>query len=174
METLFENKYTKDKTSVREYLNYFYWKKPILLMLNILFALLFVFTIVSIFLPAIFPYNNDLKALYIVLPLFIWTVNITRYFKALKLSVMRDREINNGNPIDMHYIVSDDKVEVHCESIETKNSVSIFQVKKVVKTKNFIILVTEAKLSFVLKKDSFIKGTPEELIEFLKSKGLKI
>ena len=172
METHFENKYTKDKESIREYLNYFYFRKPILMVLNIFFALIFVFTVASFFYPPIFPYSG-LKALYIVLPLFIWTVTILRYFKALKLSVMRDREINNGNQIDMHYIVSDEKVEVCCESIETKNSVYLSQVKKVVKTKNFIILITEAKLSFVLRKDSFTKGTSEGLLYFLRKKGIK-
>ena len=172
MEIHFENKYTRDKDSIREYLNYFCFKRPLLMVLNIFLAFIFLFTAASFFYPPIFPFSAS-KDLYIVLPLFIWTVNILRYFKALKLSVMRDREINNGNPIDMHYIVSDEKVEVCCESIETKNSVYLSQLKKVVKTKNFIILITEAKLSLVLKKDSFTKGTPDELLSFLRKKGFK-
>jgi hypothetical protein len=173
MESLFENKHTRDEACMKEYFKYFYFGKPVLMVISIFFAIGFIFGIVSVFYPEI-PFNNTLRAIYIFTPLFVWTVNILRYFKAVKISIMRDRETNNGSLVEILYIVSDEKVEVICESKGMKNSVCFSQIKKVIKTKSLIILITEARLSLIFKNDSFIKGTSEEFLSFLKNKGFKV
>ena len=47
-------------------------------------------------------------------------------------------------------------------------------VNKAIQTKNLIILETKAKLFYVFAKDGFTKGSKEDFVAFLQSKGIKI
>lgn len=45
---------------------------------------------------------------------------------------------------------------------------------KAVQTENLILLRSKANLIYIFRKDTFIKGTHEEFIMFLRGKGIKI
>ena len=46
------------------------------------------------------------------------------------------------------------------------------KVKKIAQTKSLIILRSQANFWYILPKNTFTKGTAEEFLAFLKSKGL--
>lgn len=46
------------------------------------------------------------------------------------------------------------------------------KIKKVFQTKNYYICISESKLAYALKKDSFTKGTAKEFEDFLKCRSI--
>lgn len=42
------------------------------------------------------------------------------------------------------------------------------------KTKNLILLQSKASLIYIFRKDTFTKGTTDDFVIFLRSKGIKI
>ena len=56
--------------------------------------------------------------------------------------------------------------------LDNDTNIEFKNIEKVIKTKNYYILVSKAKLGIALKKDSFIKGTANEFEKFLKQKKL--
>ena len=54
------------------------------------------------------------------------------------------------------------------------NKMELSSIKKVVQTKNLILVFTKARLVWILRKDTFGDRSKEEFLAFLRGKGLKI
>ena len=50
-------------------------------------------------------------------------------------------------------------------------TIQLKNINNVIKTKNYYILITKAKLRIAIKKDGFIKGTAEKFEKFLTEKN---
>ena len=67
--------------------------------------------------------------------------------------------------------VYEDKL-VHCSTLGTRQDLELSRIKKVVKTKSYILLQSNANLLYVFDKNGFTKGTLEEFLDFLRKKKL--
>lgn len=95
------------------------------------------------------------------------------YDKNVKTQLRRDNELYGGMTIEVQMIVTGEYVKM-VKINGTENEVSFSNIKRAVQTRNLILLESEAKLVYVFRKDSFVKGSAEEMISFLKGKGIKV
>ena len=172
METIFENKYTVTKELYNEI--YIYWffirpfKTPSSIAVCCFIALLFIIGILSILFPHIF----DKSFRMFILPAIIWTIIILIKYRSIESIYKRNLELNHGKLGEFILFVTEN--EILDISEETKLITNFSHIKEISKTKKyyFIYIQTPKKL-IPFKKDSFIKGTPEEFENFIRSKGFK-
>ena len=93
------------------------------------------------------------------------------YIKNENLAYRRDLERNQGNPIQIKLLISENSINIY--TIPNKNtSLEFVNIERVIKTKNYYIFISKAKLWVAVKKEAFSKGTLKEFEEFLKKKKL--
>ena len=172
MNIFFENQYTRNKDYHKEIITYSYLKTPMSVVVYIIVALFFIPFVISLFFPSVLPFENSSK-FYVLFLLIGPAVRITSYFKALEIGYKRDLENNNGEAIEIKIIATNDGIESCRVNSESNNHFSYKSIRKIIKTHNYFLLLTEAKQYIVFKKDGFIKGTPEEFLPFIKSKVTK-
>lgn len=168
MESIFENQYTVSKDFYNEFFTYSYFKKPPLLFLNLLLAVGFIGEVVFL----ITGHRNNSINFIVIVPLF-WAINLIRFLRAKKNSIGSDFETNNGKPHEVKYIVTNEGI--NCYSITTGADIKIAfsLIKKAYITKNYYVLITPSKQCWIFKKDGFTKGSPNDFLPFLASKGIR-
>ena len=72
----------------------------------------------------------------------------------------------------MSVCISEEKIVLSDLGNNTELKLSVM--KMAFGTKNYIVLITKANHMIILKKDSFTKGSSDELVEFFKQKGVKV
>ena len=168
MELLFENSHTREKEFFKEMALYLCFKRPFAIIGNICAIILLVSNIPLLFL-------NEHRAIHIyiiIVSLLIILVGVLGYFKYIKAWYSRELEMRGTQGIIVYTIeVYPDKL-VHSSSLGTRQELELSQIKKVVKTKNYIYLQSTANLLYVFDKKGFTIGTVEEFLSFLKAKKL--
>ncbi len=169
----FENKYIRDEKLMKEFFAYHFFKKPSALITNFIVApLLFVYSLFMIIaLPSSYGEKN-IFFITLVSSVVIVFIAFFAYFQNTKTLISREKEMNGGDFFEITTAVTDYNIIQSTEKSESK--IEFTSIKKVILTKNLIILMTKSKLGFILKLNSFTLGTPDELLDFLRSKGFKI
>ena len=172
MDTLFENQYKETKALIREIYSYLHLRTPLFFVLNICIGSLFIDGLLPFIFPETFSHGAS-SSFAFFFPLLMWIYIPIRHFKGINTQYNRGIEMNNGEPLDMKLIVTDDGIDVFHTKRELKVHFAYYSVRKVVKAKNCVILVTKGKQYFVFVNDGFTKGNRDEFLHFLRSKGLK-
>ena len=173
MKTIFENKFTYTKKYYKEYYLCSIFKRPILLFLNIIIGINLILHILAILLPNFFTLTYKEIIGYIGSDLIILCIEIGVYLDKVIITYKRDLEMNQGNPINNKVCITEGNIEI-LPDVGKSINIDLNNIEKIIKTKNYYIFITKARLTIALKKDSFIKGTEEEFITFLKKKKIKI
>lgn len=166
MEILFENTYVRNKEMAKEIYRYYFFRRKGMIILYILCSLALISDIVN----AIFEDGSGWYSC-IIIPLLLLYIIIS-YFRTVNLTVKRDAEIH-GKEITTDAIVTEDYIQ-NTLSTGAVISVEYSKIKKAAQTKNLILLFSDANLIYIFRKDGFTKGTTDEFIAFLKSKGIKV
>ena len=83
MDTLFENQLTYTKQFYKELYSYFYFKRPIIIIFNVFFALYFLLGLSILF--RLIDFEPDGFTVFtFILPLLFWTILILRYCRSVK------------------------------------------------------------------------------------------
>ncbi|MGI6745061.1 MAG: hypothetical protein BWY46_01195 [Firmicutes bacterium ADurb.Bin300] len=106
MDILFENSYTRTTELAKEIYQDFYFKRTIYIIFDILIGLSFLVNIVSFIINQYY-YNVSVL---IIAPLF-FILQFYLYFKAVKVMVSRDNEVNGGNSIHVDTIVTNEFIQ---------------------------------------------------------------
>lgn len=169
MEVLFENTLVRNKATAKEFYGYFSFRQPVMLFFIVLFLVSFTANLVGLILGSTY----ELTTL-IVVPLFFVLV-FWRYTRQVNIMLKRDREALGGE-VTMRITVTDTYIQstVDNDPATTGSKVSLTDVKKVVRTKNLILVCTKAKLVFILHKDTFKDRNKDQFLAFMKSKGIKV
>ncbi|MBQ4561532.1 MAG: YcxB family protein [Clostridia bacterium] len=94
------------------------------------------------------------------------------YFVSTNSFIKRDAETFKGDLVITTLIFED-----HITVTAPNGSVVELEydkIKKISATKNYILIITKARLIYILKKDGFTKGNFEEFTAFIKNKGINI
>ena len=110
----------------------------------------------------------------IVLGIYLFVLRVVRVKKSIKISLERDKESNHGNFVSVQNLVTENSIIVKSSTNESGTEFEMSCIEKAYRSKNYIYLITKAKLAIVFDINNFSKGTPEELIEFIRQKGIKI
>ena len=162
-EILFEGTHTRDKSFFKEIAGYLFLKRPLMLTLHILVAVSLVFAIAS---------DTFIKIPYIVVFVFYVAIMMSSYFSMRNLSYKRQLEATGGVDIEVRVQITDTEI-THIGFKNANINVNLSAIKSVSMSKNYVIMMSKTKQMYIIDKRKFEKGTPEELVAFLKSKGIK-
>lgn len=165
MKTLFENEYILTKELFLEFSKALISKK---------FKIFgYIFAIIS-FIAGILSFVLDLNIIFIIIFWFFSFYFIILPLVAYKITGKKLYEqqvaINNYEVLKKTIYCYDNKIEVVSPN-GGKTIVFYNNIKKIYKTKNFLILNSENKVAVSIKKDSFIKGSYEDFERFIFSKS---
>lgn len=171
MEIIFKNQLIYTKQYYKEYYEYICFKKPTVLIVDIIFSISFIISIISMIFPklAIIYVNTAMANIATLLILLFFQIYL--FFRNKNLAYNRDLERNNDNPIQVELLITEETVTV-CTNCENNINIEFSNIEKVVRTKNYYILVSKSKFHIPLKKDGFTKGTAKQFEQFLKQKKL--
>lgn len=161
METRFENRYTLTKSVVREFK--YRMLKPVLTA-----VLAGVFGAIMIAL-GVYAHETHKILLGVVLLILgamfivVTEADINRTWKMMC-------EQANHKPIEAIVTFTDEKAVNASRGMESRIELDYADIKKVVVTKNLIVLVTKAKLGHMLRRDSFTVGDEKGFLEFIEQK----
>jgi len=165
MEILFENKYTRDKEWAKDIYSYISFRRPIIIVIDILFAL---YAIIGIYNSIV---THSIDWYHILVPI-IWCIFVVLiYVRNVKTVIKRDLELH-GRAVEVTVIVTDDIIK-QLQSTGSEFQLNYCDIKKVVQTKKYIYLWSKTNMLYSFKKDSFIRGNLEEFLCFLEKKGIK-
>ena len=169
MEGLFCNKFVRDEDTAKEVYVYWYFKKPLLI---VVYSLIALYSLACI-LGFILDFESAKEALGVfVMGVFVFVLMIVSYHSQVKAMVQRDKEMSGGKPLCCEISVSEN--EITLSALESRSSVAMSNIKSAFETENYIVVLTKARLMFIFKKDSFTKGDAKSFIAFLKEKGIKV
>jgi len=169
MDILFENRYERTKGFHKEIISYSFFKWLQSLAVYIVLTLIMIFCSLALLLPGVFSFDNTTRIFFLFLAIVV-VMLIVRYVRTVEISYKRDLEINNGKPADIKVILTNDEIEVCSVNSGSKNHISYQHIRKIITTRNYYVLSTEAKHYIAFRKDGFVMGTPDEFISFIKSK----
>ena len=166
METLFEGSYIRNKDFAKEFFNYHAYRRP----LGIFITVIGIWAIVTGIMCVI---GQQYWAIFsIVLGVYLFILREIRTRKSIKLMLERDKEGNHGNVVSVQNLVTENAVISSINKVGTEYELSC--IERAYHSKNYIYLATKAKLVIVFDIHNFSKGSPEELIEFISMKGIKV
>ncbi|MBR2024310.1 MAG: YcxB family protein [Clostridia bacterium] len=169
-EILFESTHTMNNELFKETGKFVIFKRKPTVFLHILiliFIPFFLFAHISGF------YENmmTIYSSYILIGLYAFIVFFS-YYNFTVLQHKRKNELAQGNDEVVTVQITENRT-IFSSSIGTKSEIEFSSFKRIDETKNYIILTSKTKQMYILDKRKFNKGTPDSLIAFLKSKGIK-
>lgn len=166
MESLFENSYVRNKELAQEIYRYYYFQRKFLVACYIIISLSFFANVLMII------FENTVNwGILAFVPLFFF-FQIYCYFRQVNTMVKRDIEVH-GKEISVETIVTDDFIQ-NKASTGAVNKLELNRIKNAAQTKNLILLRSKANLIYIFRKDTFTKGSKDDFIAFLKTKGIKV
>lgn len=166
MEILFENKYVRNKEWAKDAFAYIYFRRPIMIVFDIVFGL---YAILGIYELIDVGYFNWL---YFFIPVF-WCVFIAfMYRKNVVTIIKRDQEIH-GKEIEVNLTVTEELIK-QSQSTGSEFQLNYHDIKRAIKTKKYIYLWSKTNMLYSLKLDSFSVGTADDFLIFLRNKGIKV
>jgi len=167
MDALFENYYKRTKDVHRQIISYIFFRRPAAIAMIFALFCIFAYCVLSLFIPGKYSIG-DTALMYIIIIIAAAAVKILRYLRTLGMSYKRDLENNGGEIADIRLVATGEGIEVFRSNTESSTQYSYRSVRKVIPTRCFYLLSTEAKQYIVFKKDGFVKGSPEEFLPFIK------
>lgn len=169
-EVLFENQYIRTKDYYKEYYGGIYLKKPIIIILNIILSISFITNLLLIVFPKLSTQDSRTSLATIASILIILCIEIYVYINNVNLTYTKELEKNRGNCSEIKLSITDDNINI-LTNLKSNMNIQLKNINNVIKTKNYYILITKAKLRIAIKKDGFIKGTAEKFEKFLTEKN---
>lgn len=171
MKTIFKNQFIYTKDYYKEYYKYICFKKPVILIIDIIFGISFIISILSMIFPNLVVLDTNTAMSNIATVLILLCFQIYIFFRNKNLAYNRDLERNDGNPIEAKLLITEESINI-VTNYEKNVNIEFANIEKVIRMKNYYILVTKAKSKITLKKDSFTIGTAKQFEQFLKKKKL--
>ena len=169
---IFENKFTRDKACFKEVFAAYYFKRPIMKIVLIIMGVYFLIFLLAIAL-GVFETGSIYDFGLIIFAFVVFACALVgNYHLGVHSAVKRDLELTGGEPLQMSAVIDDDKIVLSNFGNSTELKLNVMKIA--FRTKNYIVLITKANHMIILKKDSFTKGSSDELVEFFKQKGIKI
>ncbi len=168
MEILFENSHVRNKELAKELYRYTMFKRPIMVFIHVALLLSFACNIALIW------DQSSNWAVLIVVPLY-FAYSFWRYHVSVSSMLKRDREAFGGE-VTVQTVVTDTCVRQTIANgpNNAANETKLSNIKKVVQSKNLIILWTNANLLYIFHKDTFGARGKDEFLAFLRGKGIKV
>lgn len=164
-EPLFINSYTMTKEVLRE----FHWRASRFRLVFILMATALVMVCAAT-IPGLISGEGKQQIFLLVMVLICCGLMAFSYFFTVNMNWKRVSEQANGKPVRAIISFTEENAVNETEGLDSRVVLEYASVKKVIVTKNLIILMTRARLGHILRRDSFTKGAEEEFMKFINAK----
>lgn len=171
MEPIFKNTLSYTKEYYKEYYKYMCFKRPGIIIIDIILGINFVISILAIMFPKLMLLNINKAISNISTVSILILCQIYVFINNKNTQYNRDLEKNNGNLIEVEVLITEEDINVSTNYDESIN-IKLGNIKKVIRTKNYYILETKEKLRIILKRDGFVKGNVKQFEQFLKQNNL--
>lgn len=169
MESKIEAGYIRDENFAKEFYSYHGYKRPAGIVLTVICILAIVSGVINVI-----AMQQYLAIVSIVLGIYILVLRVIRIKKSIKISLDRDKEGNRGNCVVLQNLVMENSIVVKSSLNEAGTEYEISCIERAYRSQNYIYLVTKSKLVIVFDINRFTKGTPEDLIAFIRQKGIRL
>ena len=159
MNTLLENRHTRDKALAKELFSYYFFKRPFYIIADIL--------MLAILLLNLFLRNYWL----IAFPLLFCFSQFFMYQQTTSAFVRQN--MKEDGPENVTSYISEDTVR-NVSSDESESEISFTDIKIAVKAKNHYILITSKNELYPISRNGFTVGCEKDFSDLLKSKKIKI
>lgn len=171
MEPIFKNTLSYTKEYYKEYYKYMCFKRPGIIIIDIILGINFVISILAIMFPKLMLLNINKAISNISTVSILILCQIYVFINNKNTQYNRDLEKNNGNLIEVEVLITEEDINVSTNYDESIN-IKLGNIKKAIRTKNYYILETKEKLRIILKRDGFVKGNVKQFEQFLKQNNL--
>ena len=169
MNILFKNEFTRTPDAYRALNKYWFFKRPFPVVCFCYFAL-YILGLIWAAINALIEPSTFLICFITVAALSVFYV--FTYFRQIKMVVKRDVEMMGSTEYDVSLTIDEEKITY--SSGVNSNTIQLSSIKKAFRSEGYIFLMTEAKITFVLKEDSFSVGSLDELLTFLSERKIKV
>ncbi len=166
MEILFKNSFKKTEEWVKKTNKYSLFKAPLARVLSVICVVLLVWDVYQL---AVW---RKFDLLFWFVPIFVFVWRWIVYARMNKITLKRNLELFGENPEVISEVTNELIRQYHQNGTEYK--IHYDTIKKVVFTKNYILLWSKANILYSFKKDGFSVGNQTEFLMFLQSKGIKV
>ena len=142
MDILFENQYERTKNFHKELFSYSFFKRPLMMAVYIVLSLIIILCILSLLFSGVFPFDNTAR-IYLPFLVIVVILMVIRYVRTVEINYKRDLELNNGEPVEIKMILTNDGIEICRLNSESINHISYQSIRKIISTHNYYILLTE-------------------------------
>ena len=169
MNILFKNEFTRTPDAYRALNKYWYFKRPFPVVCFCYFALYILGLIWAAINALVEPSTFIICFLTVAAlsGLYIFT-----YFRQIKMTKKRDIEMMGKPEYDVSLTIDNEQI-THTAG-DCVNTVKLSSIKKAFRNEGYLFLLTEAKLTVILKEDSFTVGSLDELLTFLSERSIKV
>lgn len=174
MNPLFEVRYVQDKALLQSFYRRIILRSPIAIF-SYVFSAICLINIGKVLLAIQFVEVSGWQtsiAYYLVIIAILLGIQWFTYHQRVKMVLNQELELNQGMLMQRRIVVTESSITVHIQ--DNPQELSFASFRKVYETKTLILLITKAKQACIFPKASFILGTPEEFLTFLRSKGFQI
>lgn len=168
MTVLFENKYTKTKRFFRETYFYDHFKKSFNVILMLFMAALLA---PNLFFAVKSSWHDIISDISVGIGILFFIIYFIAYPVRVSLAVKNEKKINSGSENVYTVSATENKILYHAPSC-TEIEISFAKIKKIHKSKNYIMLISQDDTIYAFQKDKFTKGTYDDFIKFIDSKNL--
>ena len=167
MVNYFEITVVRDKAITQEMFRWYYYRRKKMIVMHCFSAAILLGALAYMF----FFHLYQAGVIWIILALLLELILYRSYRLSVKMCLRRDLENNMGQPVTLTTIIHDDIIRTQMTA-ENGHDVLLNQMKWAVQTPKMIIICSKAKVLYALPNDCFVHGTPEELIRYLREKGI--
>ena len=166
MDVLFQNKYTRTEDWIKECNRYALFRTPLMMVVHILSALMIGNGLYELFFLRIIGVPAFAS------PILFYTVILLLYFRMNALTKKRNKEMYG----DRFEVISDITEESITQTLSNGATFVIpyTSIKRCAQTAHYLLLISDAKIIYALRKGGFTIGSDEEFLVFLRSKGVKV
>lgn len=165
--TLFRNEFVRDRACAKEIFRYYVFSRVIVRIMYGFYAFCLGLCIIGGIIIGDFG-----SALLIVgIVAFHALTMLLNYHIQVKTTVERDREMSGGTEMLTVTEVTDSELRV--TACGNTTVIPHDAIRSAYRTKNYIVIITRAKMMYIFKNDCYSVGNAEELWVFLKKKRVK-
>ena len=163
----FEITFVRDEKVASEMFRWYYYRRKKMRFLHIACSVLMAWAIAWMIL-----FQQYEMGIFYVFALTMLELFLYRCYRvAVRTCLKRDLENNMGQLVTLTTIIHDDIIRTQVTA-ENGHDVLLNQMKWAIRTKTMVIIGSKARVLYVLPNDGFVHGTPEELIQYLREKGI--
>lgn len=166
MDVLFQNKYTRTEDWIKECNRYALFRTPLMMVVHVLSALMIGNGLYELF------FLRVIGVPAFASPILFYTVILLLYFRMNALSKKRNKEMY-GDRFEVVTEVTEDGI-TQTLSNGAQYVIPYTSIKRCAQTAHYLLLISDAKIIYALRKGGFTIGSDEEFFVFLSSKGVKI